>query len=109
MQQTPQKYGGEESPENSPKHQGSSESPLPATMPDGASEEPLLLTLSDVARLLRISRRQVHRLLSSGRLPPADVNLGYGSRGRRWRRDLLTMWVEAGCPPADAWAAARRR
>jgi len=66
---------------------------------------PALLTLADVARFLSISRRQVHRLLAAGRLPPADVNLGFGTRGKRWSRERLAAWVAAGCPPADAWAA----
>jgi len=68
-----------------------------------------LLTLGDVGSLLQISRRQVHRLLASGRLPPADVNLGFGARGRRWNRSRLLAWIEAGCPPADAWAAHQSR
>jgi excisionase family DNA binding protein len=66
---------------------------------------PALLTLMDVAAILRVSRRQVHRLLAAGRLPAADVNLGVGARGRRWIRERLLAWVAAGCPPADAWRA----
>ena len=57
----------------------------------------LLLTMAEVASHLRVSRRQAHRLLSSGRLYPADVSLG-GLRGRRWRSDRLQAWIEAGCP-----------
>ncbi len=56
-----------------------------------------LLTLKEVADALSVSTRQVHRFLSSGRLPPADVSLG-GIRGRRWRSDRLKAWIEAGCP-----------
>ena len=64
----------------------------------------MLLTLSDVAHELRVSLRQAWRLLSSGRLYPADLSLG-GIRGRRWRRDRLMLWIEAGCPNAAAWDA----
>ena len=64
----------------------------------------VLLTLSDVARELRVSLRQAWRMLSSGRLYPADLTLG-GLRGRRWRRDRFEAWVAAGCPCASAWAS----
>lgn len=70
---------------------------------------PALLALSDVAAVLRVSRRQIHRLVAAGRLPPADVNLGFGARGRRWNREKLLAWVDAGCPPADAWEAYQSR
>jgi len=70
---------------------------------------PALLTLCDVAVTLRISRRQVHRLLAAGRLPPADVNLGFGARARRWNREKLLAWVAAGCPPADVWEVNQSR
>lgn len=83
---------------------------MPDDMYQQASAEqapaaPALLTLSGVARLLAISRRQVYRLLTSGRLPSADVCLGQGPRGRRWRRDLLKAWIRAGCPSAASWRA----
>ena len=77
-------------------------------MTDGQLK-PVLLTVGDVAHVLRISTRQVYRLLSSGHLPPASVNLGLKKRGRRWRRDELLAWVRADCPKADAWAAFRNR
>lgn len=70
---------------------------------------PALFSLAEVAKFLGISRRQVHRLLSAGRLPTADVNLGFGARGRRWSRERLAAWVAAGCPPADAWQAYQSR
>jgi len=58
---------------------------------------PQLLTLTAVCEVLDISIRQGWRMLSSGRLYEADVNLG-GIRGRRWRADRLTEWIAAGCP-----------
>ena len=87
--------------------------PLPVSLlidaREAAAISPALLRLADVARFLGISRRQVHRLLAAGRLPPADVNLGFGARGRRWNRERLLAWVAAGCPPADAWEARQRQ
>ena len=63
---------------------------------------PMLLTLADVAGHLRISIRQVWRMLSDGRLYPADLSLG-GKRGRRWRRERFLSWLASGCPNARAW------
>lgn len=80
-----------------------------AAVPLDSRHAAALLTLNDVAGILRISRRQVHRLLAAGRLPPADVNLGFGSRGRRWIHSRLLAWCEAGCPLADAWRACEGR
>jgi len=54
---------------------------------------PAYLALGDVAHELRTSTRQVRRLLSAGRLPAADLNVGNGLKGRRWRRDALLNWL----------------
>ncbi len=72
--------------------------------PTDNAQPPLFMTLTDVAIELRVSTRQVRRLLSSGRMYPADVSLG-GKRGRRWRRDRFEEWVRANCPRARAWQA----
>lgn len=65
--------------------------------------ESTLLTARNVAALLNVSQRHIWKLLSSGRLPQ-PVRLG---RSVRWRRDELTAWMDAGCPPRDAWLAGR--
>jgi len=54
---------------------------------------PAYLALDDVAHELRVSTRQARRLLSAGRLPSADLNVGSGLKGRRWRRDSLLTWL----------------
>ncbi len=56
-----------------------------------------MLTVSDLADYLAISRRQVWRLLSSGKLP-SPVRIG-GSV--RWPVDVVVRWTEAGCPPSE--------
>ena len=61
--------------------------------------EPLLLTANEAAVLLGISRSNLYRLNSSGRLP-LPVRLGASVR---WRRDELAAWVDAGCPPRTRW------
>jgi len=69
-----------------------------------ATELAPLMTFAEVCEALRIRPRTGFRLLSAGRLPTADVTFG-GERGRRWRRDRLTAWIGAGCPPAAAWTS----
>lgn len=60
-----------------------------------------LLNVKDVAARLRISPRQVWKLLASGRIP-APLRL---SRSVRWRMDLIDRWVELGCPSRERFEA----
>lgn len=53
-----------------------------------------LLDVKDVAALLACSTRHVLRQSDSGRMPPG---LKIGGL-RRWRRQELSAWIEAGCP-----------
>lgn len=59
-----------------------------------------MLTVRDVAAALRISTRQVWKLLASGRLPTC-VRL---NRSVRWPAQRLNDWMNAGCPPLAEWA-----
>lgn len=61
-----------------------------------------LLTVRDVAARLRISPRQVWKLLASGRMP-SPVRL---SRSVRWRADDISHWVHLGCPSREQFEAA---
>lgn len=63
------------------------------------ADEPLLLTVRDVARWLRISTRQVWRLLSGGKLP-RPLRLGGAVR---WQGEELRRWLSAGCPEVSEW------
>lgn len=56
--------------------------------------EPSLLTVRDVARWLRISTRQVWRLLSGGKLP-RPLRLGGAVR---WQGEELRRWLSERCP-----------
>ena len=56
-----------------------------------------LLTVKDVSARLRISPRQVWKLLASGRIPE-PVRL---SRSVRWRESDIDEWVRLGCPSRD--------
>lgn len=57
--------------------------------------EPVLLPASQVARMLQVSTRTLWRLLAAGKLID-PIKLG---RSVRWRKDELTTWIAAGCPP----------
>jgi len=59
--------------------------------------EPLLIDAAGVARMLGVSRRHVHALESSGRIP-SPVRL---SRSVRWRVAEIREFVAAGCPSRD--------
>lgn len=65
-------------------------SSVPAWPPDA-------LDLRGLAYTLSISTRQARRLLSAGRLPPADIVLGTGIKARRWsRRRVLRLLAGQG-------------
>jgi excisionase family DNA binding protein len=53
-----------------------------------------LVTAGHVARMLRVSKRTVWRMLSAGRLP---VPIRVGGIVR-WRIDEIKKWIYAGCP-----------
>ena len=53
-----------------------------------------LISASALAELLSVSRRTLSRLQSKGALPP-PIRLG---RSVRWRLDIVTRWIEDGCP-----------
>ncbi len=60
-----------------------------------------LLTVKDVSARLRISPRQVWKLLASGRIP-APVRI---SRSVRWREADIARWIELGCPSRERFEA----
>lgn len=69
-----------------------------------ASPEGHLVTVKEVAERLRISSRQVWKLLSSDRLPP-PVRIG-GSRSVRWRSADISRYIDLGCPNREQFEAA---
>ncbi|MCH8880044.1 MAG: AlpA family phage regulatory protein [Planctomycetes bacterium] len=75
----------------------------------GTSEAPrqleqLALSAKDAARLLGISRAQIWKLNSAGKIPQ-PVRLG--TKAPRWRIAELRDWLEAGCPDRQAWERTR--
>ena len=63
--------------------------------------ENTLLNVRDVSAVLRISSRQVWKLLSSGQLP-APIRL---SRSVRWRAADIAEFIHLGCPSRDRFEA----
>lgn len=53
-----------------------------------------LLRVPDIARKLRCSPRQIHRLVAAGRLPKP---LRIGGM-LRWPPSVIQHWIDAGCP-----------
>lgn len=80
-------------------------SPAPGELDDGLPDEALVLKPVQVARLLQVSRRTLNRMVSSQEIIPPI----YVGRSPRWRRDLLTAWIGAGCPPLHGRENATRR
>ncbi|HEX4589722.1 MAG TPA: helix-turn-helix domain-containing protein [Gemmataceae bacterium] len=66
--------------------------------------ERLAVTAGDAAKLLGISRAQLYRLHSSGRLPPPQY---LGTRAPRWSVAELRAWLAARCPDRQIWERLR--
>lgn len=58
-------------------------------------ERPWLMSIEELSFLLNRSVASLERDAAMGRLPTA-VRLG---KSRRWIRQEMLRWVEAGCPP----------
>ena len=71
------------------------QSRLPAADDAGHVQERLAVAARDAAELLGISRAQLWKLHSSGKMP-RPVRLG--AKATRWRVDELRAWLKAGCP-----------
>lgn len=60
-----------------------------------------LLSVHEAAALCGLGRSTWWRYSSAGKIP-APVRIG-GSV--RWRREELSAWMQAGCPPREKWEA----
>lgn len=60
----------------------------------------LTLGCDEAAALLGMSRATFWKLHSNGKVP---LPIRFSDRVVRWRRKELEAWVNAGCPPRDAW------
>jgi len=66
-----------------------------------STNQAFAISAQRLAKMLSISKRTVHRLDSSGRLPK-PFRLG-GSV--RWNRREIENWIKAGCPVRKQWEA----
>ena len=60
-----------------------------------------LLNAKALAQILALSKRQIHRLDSSGRLP-IPIRIGGAVR---WSASEISDWLAAGAPNRTAWEA----
>lgn len=62
-----------------------------------------MLTDTEISNLIKVSRRQIWKLLAMGRLPE-PIRIG---RSVRWRRADIDSWIANGCKvqPASKRAA----
>lgn len=68
---------------------------------DAASDTDRLLTAKMLGERLSLSKRQVHRLNSAGRIPK-PLRIG-GSV--RWAKGTIAKWLEAGAPDRKTFEA----
>lgn len=52
------------------------------------------ITIANVAKLLGVSQRLVHRMIKEGNIPP-PFRLGHGIR---FRASQIDGWIRLGCP-----------
>jgi len=63
-----------------------------------------LLNASTVGEMLSLSKRQIFRLKSCGKIP-APVKIG-GSV--RWIESEINQWIQVGAPDRETWEAIRQ-
>jgi prophage regulatory protein len=74
-------------------HNLSKEKAMKST-PKATGRSESILTVEDVASMLRVAKRTVWRLVSTGKIPQP---IRYG-RNVRWRSADIDLWLELGCP-----------
>lgn len=62
-----------------------------------------LLSAEAVGKMLSLSRRQIFRLNSSGKIP-APIRIGGAVR---WAESTIAEWLAAGAPDRKTWQAMR--
>ena len=63
-----------------------------------------LLRAVDVGRILNLSKRQIFRLNSSGKIP-APIRIGGAVR---WSAGEISAWLAAGAPDRRTWEAMKQ-
>ena len=63
------------------------------------TEDCQLINAKELAKMLSLSKRQIHRLNACGKIP-RPVRIG-GSV--RWDREEILRWITASCPNREDW------
>lgn len=71
-------------------------------MNDTTTAPALLLDAKAAARLCGVSRATWFNWQATGQVPPPCLAKG---RIRRWSRQTIVRWIDAGCPSRDRWQA----
>ena len=59
----------------------------------------ILLKVEMVAQILNLSKRTIHRLNCTGKIPcPVKI-----SGSIRWRKSDIDIWIELGCPDRETF------
>ena len=59
----------------------------------------MLLKVETVAQILNLSKRTIHRLNCTGKIPcPVKI-----SGSIRWRKSDIENWIELGCPDRETF------
>ena len=61
-----------------------------------------LLSAKELAEMLSLSKRQIFRLDSCGKLGPAKLKIGGSCR---WLAQEVSDWLSAGAPDRKTWEA----
>ena len=70
------------------------------------THEPILLDVKGVANMLGVSTNSVRNYDVEGRIGPMAIKLG---RLKKWKKEEIEKWVEAGCPGRARWQSRRRQ
>lgn len=63
--------------------------------------QPKLLSAKQLGEMLTLSKRQIHRLNSCGKIP-AHIKIGAAVR---WHAEEIAEWLKAGAPDRKTWDA----
>jgi len=63
-----------------------------------------LLSVKELAKMMMLSKRQIHRLNSCGKLGPTEIRIG-GSL--RFSAQECADWLAAGAPNRKTWEATK--
>jgi len=70
------------------------------------ADTPLLVSADEAAAMCGVSRATWFNWQATGQIPRPCLAKG---RIRRWSRQTIERWIDAGCPPRDRWREGGRQ